>query len=225
MEIGSVAQKNLSWGHLSQLCQLEERTADAFLKHLWLGQVHQNLLQRVQQWSSERWQWVRVSERASIHFYRGCNATHTQPHITQLQKDITRNWQCLVFLVKHETEESSVVLPVRPMPNTTHDGIYQRLIIIDDAAEAMEERHGCTDPFSHWAVRGRVDVCLEGESYQICTPLARLQLTAVLEWVTSFAARCTRAALSCYHANDVCQMLSVCDSFHVTKLNWCECYY
>lgn len=79
--------------------------------------------------------------------------------------------------------------------------------------------------FSHWAVRGRVDVCSEGESYQICTPLARLQLTAVFERVTSCAARCTRAALSCYRANDVCQMLSVCDSFHVTKLNWCEYYH
>lgn len=81
---------------------------------------------------------------------------------------------------------SLLLLPLRPMPNTTHDGIYQRLIIINDPAEAMEERHGCTDPSvtdeqHNRAVRGRVDVCLEGESYQKCTPLARLQLTAVFE--------------------------------------------
>lgn len=75
VEIGSVAQKNLSWGHLSQLCQLEESTADAFLKHLWLGHVHQNLLQRVQQRCSERWQWVRVSECNS--FLPGLQHTHS----------------------------------------------------------------------------------------------------------------------------------------------------
>lgn len=149
MEIGSVAQKNLSWGHLSQLCQLEESTADAFLKHLWLGHVHQNLLQRVQQRCSERWQWVRVSECNS--FLPGLQ--HTQLHITLLQKNITCNWQYL-FSLSNVKLISLLLLPVRPMPNTAHDGIYQRLIIVNDAAEAVEERHGCTDP----SVTGRSEV-------------------------------------------------------------------
>lgn len=57
-------------------------------------------------------------------------------------------------------------LPLRPMSNTAHDGIYKRLIIINDPAEAMEERHGCKGPpvtgeQTKWAVRGRVTGSLE----------------------------------------------------------------
>lgn len=45
-----------------------------------------------------------------------------------------------------------LVLPVSSLQlNTTHDSIYQRLILINDPAEAMEERHRssavyCTGP-------------------------------------------------------------------------------
>lgn len=192
VKIGSVAQKNLSWGHLSQLGQLEERVADAFLEHLWLGHVHQNLLQRVQQWSSARWQWASV-----IHFY--CVSTITYGDSTCFPR---QTWYWPV----------SCRLPVRPVANTTHDGLDQRVIVVNDAAEAMEEGHVCTDPSvsdeqHNRAAGGRVDVCSERESL----------IRSAHHWHDPSSERFwnewhSRAVQSCCRVNDVCQMQRARDS-------------
>lgn len=83
------------------------------------------------------------------------------------------------------TGESLPSLPLRPMADTTHDGIYQRLVVVNDPAEAVEERHGGTDP----AVAGESASVLGAKADQIRTSIARLQQFFRMRNTWSYKAR------------------------------------
>lgn len=107
------------------------------------------------------WEWASV-----IHFYQGCN-THTATH-NLAPKKYYMQLTVFVFLVKRETDQSPVVTCASHAQHNT----WWNLPAPDNRKRCGGSRGGKAwlhRSFSHWAVRGRVDVCLEGESYQICT--------------------------------------------------------